>query len=243
MSGSNLNKKILVVAVILLFLGMIVIPLIESAKPEEYTKGENPLFNDPPCYPVFNGTQCEGGWFITPVNVSFIFDPEIVAEIRYQVGSGEWTVYTEPFVIYEQGEIDFLWYWIGFDGGQSKVSIHTLRIDYSPPELALMTPKKGGFYLFGELLFEKEIARTIILGKIAIDVVAIDELSGIGNVTFSLVKNGEPPETHVSEALPYIWELTGIHIGKYTLTVTAYDQGGLSVNTTLDMIILQFGIL
>jgi len=210
------------------------------------------LFGDPaqrikapdftPCYPVFNGTMCEGGWFITPVNVSFIYDPEIVTEIRYQVCSGEWTVYTEPFVIYEQGEIDFLWYWI-FDGGQSIVSIHTLRIDYSPPELALITPEEGKVYLFGELLFEKEIARTIILGKIAIDVDAIDELSGIGNITFSLVKNSKPPETYVSETLPHIWELTGRHIGKYMLTVTAYDQGGLSVNTTLNMIIIQLGIL
>jgi len=141
-----------------------------------------------------------------------------------------------------EGEIDFLWYWI-FDGGQSIVSINTLRIDYSPPELALIIPEGGGVYLFGNLLFKTENAMTIILGKIVIDVDAFDVLSGIGNITFSLVKNDEPLETHVSETHPYIWELTGRHIGKYTLTVTAYDRGGLSVNTTLDMIIFQFGIL
>ena len=236
-------KKTLEVIVILLFIGVSVIPSIESTKPEEYTEGENPLFNDWPCDPVFDGIHGEGGWFITPVSVSFIYDPRIVAEIYYQVGSGEWTLYTEPFVIYEQGEINFLWYWVDFDGNKEITESHILKIDYSPPELALITPEKGKVYLFGELLFEKEIARTIILGKIVIDVDAIDEISGIGNITFSLVKSSGPSETHVSETLPYIWELTGIHIGEYTLIVMAYDHGGLSVSAILDMIILQFGIL
>lgn len=60
-------KKTLAVIVILLFIGVSVIPSIESTKPEEYTEGENPLFNDPPCYPVFNGTHGDNGIFITSV--------------------------------------------------------------------------------------------------------------------------------------------------------------------------------
>jgi len=200
--------------------------------------------NSSPCYPVFNGTQGDNGIFITPVNVRFIHDPEIVAEIYYQAGSGEWTLYTEPFAIYEQGEIDFSWYWGDHNGNPTNPQGPlVLRIDHSPPKLALIIPEEGKVYLFGELLFEKEIARTIILGKIVIDVDTIDEMSGINNVTFSLIKNSKPPETCVLKSAPYVWELTGRHIGKYTLTVTAYDQGGLSVNTTLDLIILQFGIL
>jgi len=234
------SRKGLVLAIIVLLVGAGVVPSI-SGNIEE-AKGENLLFNWP-CHPVFDGIHGEGGWFITPVSVSFIFDPTIVAEIYYQVGSGEWTVYIEPFVIYEQGEINFLWYWVDFDGNKEITESHILRIDYSSPELALITPEKGKVYLFGELLFEKEIARTIILGKIVIDVATFDEWSGIDNVTFFLVKNSGPPETHVSETLPYVWELTGRHIGKYKLTVTAYDHGGLSVNTTLNMIIIQLGVL
>ncbi len=237
----NMIMKGMVIGIIVLFVGAGVVPSI-SGNIEE-AKGENPLFNDWPCDPVFNGTMCEGGWFITPVNVSFIYDPEIVAEIYYRVGSGEWTLYTEPFVIYEQGVVDFLFRWVDYNGNHYTPDPMTLRIDYSPPELALIIPEKGGVYLFGKLVFEKESASTIILGKIAIDVATIDELSGIDNITFSLVKNSKPPETHVSETLPYVWELTGRHIGKYTLTVTAYDRGGLSINTTLNMIIFQFGIL
>lgn len=244
------NKKGLIVAVILLFISMSVVPSIESAKPEEYTKGENSLFNypmvlnqDPTCYPVFNGTHGDNGIFITPVNVSFIFDPEIVAEIYYQVGSGEWRVYTEHFVIYEQGCVVFYWYCVDFDGNESDTASYILIIDYSPPELALITPEKGGFYLFGKKLFKTENAKTTILGTIVIDVGAFDECSGIDNVSFSLVRNSEFPETYIAESPPYIWEMTSIHVGEYVLTVTAYDHGGLSVNTTLNMIILQFGIL
>jgi len=245
-----MNKKGLVVAVILLFIGMSVVPSIESAKPEEYIKGENSLFNhlmflnqDPPCYPIFNGTQGDNGIFITPVNVTFIFDPEIVAEIYYKIGDGIWILYTEPFVIYEQGDIGLYWYCIDFDGNVSKELFCSVRIDYSKPELSLIIPEKGGFYLFGKKLFKIGNITPMLIGKNSIEVFASDTFSGIKNVSFSLVKNSKPPETYISEIPPYVWELTGRHIGKYTLTVTAYDFGGLSVNTTINMIILQFGIL
>jgi len=212
------------------------------------------LFGDPaqrikapdftPCYPVFNGTQGDNGVFITPVNVSFIFDTEIVAEIHYQAGSGEWMLYTEPFVIYEQGQVIFLFYWVDYYGAHYPSCPLVLFIDYSPPELALITPEEGGVYLFGKLLFKIGNIAPVLIGKNSIKVFASDTFSGVKNVSFSL-ESGESPETYVSEGyFPYIcWELTGRHIGKYTLTVTAYDYGGLSVNTTLNMIILQFGIL
>jgi len=229
---------------------MSVVPSIESAKPEEYIKGENSLFNhlmflnqDPPCYPIFNGTQGDNGIFITPVNVTFIFDPETVATIYYRIGSGGWKVYTEPFVIYEQGDVVLYWYCIDFDGNKSKELFYSLIIDYSKPELTLIIPEKGGFYLFGKKLFKIGNITPMLIGKNSIEVFANDIISGIKNVTISLFKSGEPLETHVLEKTPYIWELTGRHIGKYTLIVIAYDFGGLSVNTTLNMIILQFGIL
>ena len=35
------------------------------------------------CYPVFNETMGWNGWYISPVEVSFVYNPEIVAEIWY----------------------------------------------------------------------------------------------------------------------------------------------------------------
>lgn len=83
-------------------------------------------------YPIFNGTIGDNGWFISPVNVSFVYDPEIVAKI-YCSFVGE---YQEPFIIYEQGFIYFLWYWVDYEGNYSEYHDVSLKIDYTPPEIA-----------------------------------------------------------------------------------------------------------
>ena len=209
------------------------------------------LFGDPAqrikapdftCHPLFNGTQGDNGIFITSVNVSFIFDPETVEKIYYQIESGGWTVYTESFIIYAQGNVDFEWYWVDFGGHESELTTVTLRIDYSKPDLALITPEKGCFYLFGKKLFKIGDIIPVLIGKNSIKVIANDAISGITNVSFSLESDNHL-ETYVLETPPYIWELTGRHIGKHTLTVTAYDFGGLYVNATLNIRIFQVGIL
>ncbi|GAG79386.1 unnamed protein product, partial [marine sediment metagenome] len=40
-------------------------------------------------------------------------------------------------------------YWIDVDGNKEIIESHTLRIDYSPPKLALIIPEEGKVYLFG----------------------------------------------------------------------------------------------
>ena len=83
-------------------------------------------------YPVFEGSQCNG-WWNSPVTVSFVFDPEEVAEIHYSYNGNPWQIYTEPFVICEEGEITLKYYWIDHEGHQSSYYYYEIPIDQTPP--------------------------------------------------------------------------------------------------------------
>jgi len=86
-------------------------------------------------YPVFNGTMGDNGWWVSPVTVSFVFDPEEVAEIWYNYNG--WHLYTEPFVVDKEGEIPIDYYWVNYEGEQSPIATFYLDIDQTPPETNL----------------------------------------------------------------------------------------------------------
>jgi len=96
-----------------------------------------------PCYPVFNGTIGCNGWHISPVEVSFVKDPEEVAEIWYNYKG--WHNYTESFIVDEEGEITVEYYWIDNQGEQSPNQNFIVNIDQTPPiiELQWEVYKKG----------------------------------------------------------------------------------------------------
>lgn len=97
-------------------------------------------------YPLFNGSQCNG-WWNSPVTVSFVFNPEEVAEIWYFYHG--WHQYSEPFVIDDEGEIEVLCYWIDFEGGQSPHVSFSLDIDYTQPTVDVQweTYKENGKWI------------------------------------------------------------------------------------------------
>ena len=84
--------------------------------------------------PVLEGTQCNG-WWISPITISFIYEPEEVAEIWYYYNG--WHQYTEPFVVDEEYSIEILVYWIDFEGNQSPHATLMLEIDRVPPQTDL----------------------------------------------------------------------------------------------------------
>lgn len=97
----------------------------------ENTTYDFTLFPLDSCYPVFNGTSGCGGWYTSPVEVSFVYDPEEVAEIWYEYYGLH--PYTEPFLIDEEGKITVEYYWIDYEGVQSSTYNFTLCIDKTPP--------------------------------------------------------------------------------------------------------------
>lgn len=97
----------------------------------ENTTYDFTLFPLDPCYPVFNGTVGWNGWYTSPVEVSFVYDPEEVAEIWYDYHGLH--PYNEPFLIDEEGEITVDYYWIDHEGEQSPPYYFTVNIDQTPP--------------------------------------------------------------------------------------------------------------
>jgi hypothetical protein len=88
-----------------------------------------------PCYPVFNGTSGNGYWFLSPVEVSYAYDPEEIAEIWYNYQG--WHNYSEPFIIDEEGKITVEYYWIDSEGVNSPIQSFTVWIDQTPPKTTL----------------------------------------------------------------------------------------------------------
>ena len=82
-------------------------------------------------YPVFDGSQCNG-WWNSPITVSFVFDPEEVAEIWYSY-NGWWYPYIEPFVIDDEVPPLLEYYWVNYEGDESTHQVCTFDIDYTPP--------------------------------------------------------------------------------------------------------------
>jgi hypothetical protein len=85
-------------------------------------------------YPEFEGSNCNN-WWNSPVTVSFVYDPEEVAEIWYSYHG--WHLYTEPFVVNENEMNKIDYYWINCEGEQSNIATFILNIDQIPPEINL----------------------------------------------------------------------------------------------------------
>ncbi len=81
-------------------------------------------------YPFLNGSNCNG-WWNSPVTVTFIYDPEEVAEIWYYYEG--WHLYNEPFVIDENGEFELECYWVDYYGQQSPYYFLIIPFDQLPP--------------------------------------------------------------------------------------------------------------
>lgn len=84
--------------------------------------------------PVLEGTQCNG-WWISSINVSFIYDHELVAEIWYDYNG--WHLYTGPFVVDETLSTEIEVCWIDFEGHQSSHATLMLEIDRISPQTKL----------------------------------------------------------------------------------------------------------
>ena len=102
-------------------------------------------------------------------------------------------------------------------------------VDLEPPEVSITKPQDGYLYvnILDIIVFELPIRfiifNTLIIGKIDIEVYAIDNITGINKVEFYLNDElvGE------DETQPYGWTWTNFAIlFPYTIKVVAYDNAG-----------------
>jgi hypothetical protein len=141
----TLLKKSLICGMVVLFFGMSILPIAGSLPIEKKPSVAMNYYSDVDCYPVFNGTMGLNCWYVSPVNVSFMYDPEIVKTIFYRINDGQWLQYITPFTIDEQGLLSFKWYYINYSGESSEVFVTQIKIDYTPPEISVTKERIGVF--------------------------------------------------------------------------------------------------
>jgi hypothetical protein len=201
MQTKPLLKKGLVVGIIVLLLGMSSVPiqgtLIEQRSTMKHTMSWEINW-------TINGTMGPNGWYVSPLNFSCIYDHYHIASVYYKVHIGdEWTLYTEPFTVYE-GSIEFCWYFVDYQGNvEAPEGPFDFKIDYTPPSITFSVTSENP-----------------LKTKWLLNATVADETSGVAYVDFyvddMLIGNTTAPS-------PYIYIYTGEGKTAYAI---AYDNAG-----------------
>jgi len=126
---------------------------------------------------------------------------------------------------YDVNNNDILdWFYGGYgydpDSSPMDIKLHiTIEEDQLPPIIEILSPKKGGFYLFGSELAILPIPFTIIFGEFHLNINAYDETSFVYRV--DILIDGNLMKSLYSE--PYTCKITGIDSGMHSLTVKVFD--------------------
>lgn len=161
-------------------------------------------------YPIFNGTLGWNNWYISPVEVSFVYDPLEVAEIWYNYKG--WHNYTEPFLIDEEGVITVEFYWIDYEGVQSPVQSFILKIDQTPPITELQWE-----------VFKQGLTWYVIKCKLT----AVDSISGMNPHLFIYLNDVLQGEFDVFTWPTFEFEIHWLKIFKnFTFKFICFDNAG-----------------
>lgn len=181
-----------------------------------------------------NGTLGKNDWYISNVTVSFVVNETTsgVNKTMYKLDDGNWTEYTSPFNISQEGEHLLLFYSIDNAGNKEDTKNATIKIDKTKPSVSILTPEEKKLYIFGRKILPT-FRKTIILGKITVSLNATDNL--YMDYVLILV-NGEEMANFTSP--PYEWKWGGA-IGNKNLTVEAYDEAGLKGVDSMDVFIVS----
>ena len=131
----NLVKKGLAVVIIILFIVMSITPSSGNMMSSDDTTPPVTTHTlDPPEPDGFNG------WYVNNVNVTLNATDDIsgVNHTYYNVNSGEWKTYTEPFTISEDGEDILIEYYSVDNAGNVETYKHlTIDMDQTKPVIDL----------------------------------------------------------------------------------------------------------
>ncbi|EMR75080.1 Carboxypeptidase regulatory-like domain-containing protein [Thermoplasmatales archaeon SCGC AB-540-F20] len=88
-----------------------------------------------PCYPVFFGKLGENNWYVSCVQISFIWSSDVV-KIWCQIDDEDWINWSEPFEpICEDGAHTICWKYEDIEGNISDVYCKDFKIDQTPPDI------------------------------------------------------------------------------------------------------------
>lgn len=189
----NINKllvKTTAVGIIILFFAMNVIPSTEAGN--IMTEKLPYTFNiQKPTFIVI-GSKGENNWYITCVLLSFIYDPEEVKEIWYNINNENWQKYQdEPIETCDDGYFHIPWYWIDHLGWRHNETTIFFKIDQTSPTIQL-TRKFG------------------LNDKVTFTANCEDDTSDVERVEFYL--DDELQETYTEAPYKWIWTGTEAHM-------------------------------
>jgi len=111
--------------------------------------------------------------------------------------------------------------------------------DVTPPTVDIIKPV-GGLYLFGDLIIPLK-NKTIVLGKLTVEVDAADECSGLTKVEFYV--DGVLVDTDDTGPSPYTWKWNILSLfKKHTLKVVGYDRAGHDVSSEIELLVFSLGL-
>jgi hypothetical protein len=97
---------------------------------------------------------------------------------------------------------------------------------YAPPTVTITKPVKGIYLMDTRVLPSRKY---VIIGRITIEADAYQEPLGIARVEFSIDGKLKATDTEA----PYSWTWDSPAFFKHTITVTAYDTSGKSVQASI----------
>ena len=128
-------KKLLVVGVIVLFLGVAIAP----------STGNIVSFDDDTTPPVTTVTldppepDGDNGWYVSDVEVTLYATDDLsgVNTTYYRINNGTWEMYTEPFILESDGYYMIEYYSVDNAGNEEEVKSAEIKMDQTPPTVEL----------------------------------------------------------------------------------------------------------
>jgi len=113
----------------------------------------------------------------------------------------------------------------------------TEEISQVPPSIIIKTPKDFHHYIFGIEIENSIFSKTYIIGKLTIEV-DIESESGIDKVEYNIQGPLREFPVTLNES-PYSYEWDRLSLGKYTITVTLYDDEGITATDDIEVLIFN----
>jgi len=173
---------------------------------------------------TFNPSTPDGanGWYLGTVEVTLTAsDPDGINYTKYRVGNTAWQTYTGPFNVSTDGINVVEFYSVDNEGNVEDTKSTTVKIDTEAPAVSLLRPQFGYLYLFDRQLIPLSGGRTVSFGRLTVVASALDDASGIGNVTFYV--NDEAQNIDLQSPYQWVWSSD---IGTRALHVVAADRAG-----------------
>lgn len=191
---------------------------------------------DPKTNISVDGTKGDNDWYVTNVSI-MLFPTDATSGIDktyYMINEGAWKIYSTTFVISDEGENILKYYSVDNAGNVEKVNTKIIKIDKTAPTIVIKKPEKGYLYFFGRDIFPTLREKTIIIGRITVEVNITSTPSGIKDVKFYV--DGYM-KYNTSES-PYTWNW-GMAFGKHTLKVKAIDKAGHNASKEIEVTIFS----